>query len=339
MPSATIKLFLAYADPRRLRIAEISNWNGKAVARHRAELDDILAREESHQAGVYFLTGTDPDSSRNAVYIGEAEVIRDRIKNHLDKDFWNSLIFVLSKDENLTKAHNKFLEGLLIEQANKAGRALVRNGQASGSKLPESDRADMEIFLDRIHQLLPVLGADFLVPISAHRPEAQLNPLLYCKIKGIVAKGIQGIGGFLVYKGSQAVVKERDSTQKFPYARELRERLIQEGVLEKKEKWLEFVKDAEFTSPSAAASVVQGGSANGRLEWKTEDGMTLKELEEAYGGRDQMKVPNAGQAVIAEDKLCNYLLNLAHRRGASKAKLLIGMGYRPDDWQRLSRNA
>jgi hypothetical protein len=281
MHSATIKLFLAYADPKRLRIAEISNWNGKAVAGPRAELDDILARPESHQAGVYFLTGTDPDSGRNTVYIGEAEVIRDRIKNHLDKDFWNSLIFVLSKDENLTKAHNKFLEGLLIEQANKAGRALVRNGQASGSKLPESDRADMEIFLERIHQLMPVLGADFLVPISPQSLGTKTTPLLYCKMKGLVVKGIQGIAGFLVYKGSQAVLNERPSTKDFPYARTLRHRLIQDGTLEKKEKCYEFVKDTEFTSPSAAAAVVQGGSANGLREWKTEDGKTLKELEEA----------------------------------------------------------
>ncbi len=48
-----------------------------------------------------------------------------------------------------------------------------------------------------------------------------------------------------------------------------------------------------------------------------------------------MKVPLADQAVIAQDKLCNYLLNVAHRRGASKARLLIAMGYRPDNWQRL----
>jgi hypothetical protein len=48
-----------------------------------------------------------------------------------------------------------------------------------------------------------------------------------------------------------------------------------------------------------------------------------------------MKIPNAHQAVITQDKLCTYLLNIAHRRGASKAKLLLAMGYRPDDWQRL----
>jgi len=48
-----------------------------------------------------------------------------------------------------------------------------------------------------------------------------------------------------------------------------------------------------------------------------------------------MKVPNADHAVIAEDKLCNYLLNLSHRQGAAKARLLMMMGYRLDQWQRL----
>ena len=98
---------------------------------------------------------------KNAVYVGEAESIRDRLRNHLDKDFWNHVIFFISKDENLTKAHIRYLEGRLIEQAKDTGRSVVMNGQSSGAKLPESDREDMEIFLNRIHQLLPVLGADF----------------------------------------------------------------------------------------------------------------------------------------------------------------------------------
>ncbi len=228
---------------------------------------------------MYFLTGTDPDSGKDAVYIGEAEVIKDRIKGHLDRDFWNALTFVISKDENLTKAHIRYLEGRLIDQAKEAARALVLNGQSSGSKLPESDREDMEVFLDRIHQLMPVLGADFLVPISSPRREARKTEVLLCEIKGVVARGIQGVGGFLVLKGSQAVLTERPSTEHQPYARMLRQRLIEDGSLERKEKFLEFVRDTEFTSPSAAASVIHGGNANGLLAWKTEDGKTLKELE------------------------------------------------------------
>jgi hypothetical protein len=48
-----------------------------------------------------------------------------------------------------------------------------------------------------------------------------------------------------------------------------------------------------------------------------------------------MNLPNANNAVIAQDKLCDYLLNVAHRRGGPKARLLIAMGYRPDQWQQL----
>jgi len=136
MPSATIKIFLAHGDPKRLRTAELSNWTGKAVAGPRSEFDGVLAREESQNSGVYFLTGIDPETGKNAVYIGEAESIRDRVKGHLDKDFWNHIAFFTSKDENLTKAHIRYLEGRLIEQAKQAGRAEHRAGTSGPAPVP-----------------------------------------------------------------------------------------------------------------------------------------------------------------------------------------------------------
>ncbi len=48
-----------------------------------------------------------------------------------------------------------------------------------------------------------------------------------------------------------------------------------------------------------------------------------------------MKIPNGDKAVIAPEKLRDYLLNPAHRRGGSKAHLLVSLGYSADDWQRL----
>ena len=97
MPSVTIKIFLVHGDPKRLRTAELSNWTGKAVAGPRSEFDSVLAREESPNSGVYFLTGTDPETGQSTVYVGEAESIRDRIRGHLNKDFWNNIIFFISK--------------------------------------------------------------------------------------------------------------------------------------------------------------------------------------------------------------------------------------------------
>jgi hypothetical protein len=89
MPSATIKLFLVHGDAKRLRTAELSNWTGKAIAGPRSELEGVLGRDEAVKSGVYFLSGTDSESGKSAVYVGEAESIRDRLRGHLDKDFWN----------------------------------------------------------------------------------------------------------------------------------------------------------------------------------------------------------------------------------------------------------
>ena len=281
MPSATIKLFLVHGDAKRLRTAELSNWTGKAVAGPRSELDGVLAREETAKSGVYFLSGIDSESGKSAVYVGEAECIRDRLRGHLDKDFWNHVVFFISKDENLTKAHVRYLEGRLIEQAKLVGRALVMNGQSSGSKLPESDREDMEIFLGRIHQLMPVLGADALLPIGSAPEGPAEKQILFCEIKGLKATGHLTPTGFVVLKGSQAVLKERASAHQYPYTLASRRRLIEDGTLVEEREHLKFTRDAEFSSPSAAATVVHGGSANGLLAWKSKGGKTLKELEGA----------------------------------------------------------
>ena len=99
----------------------------------------------------------------NAIYIGEAECIKDRIKTHLSKDFWNNIVFFITKDENLTKAHIRYLEGRLIDIAKSVDRSIVMNNQSSGAKLPESDREDMEVFLEKMLQVLPVLGVESFV--------------------------------------------------------------------------------------------------------------------------------------------------------------------------------
>lgn len=279
MPSATIKIFLVHGDPKRLRTAELSNWTGKAVAGPRSEFDIVLARDESQNSGVYFLTGYDPETGKSAVYIGEAESIRDRVKIHLNKDFWNQIVFFTSKDENLTKAHIRYLEGRLIEQTKEAARAEVKNGQSSGARLPESDREDMEIFLDKIHQLLPVLGIEVLVPTTANAKTAAEIELLSCEIKGLKASGRLTPNGIVVFAGSHAVLNERASSQKYPWPLNMRQKLKDEGVLSVETDHLLFTRDAEFSSPSAAASVIHGGHANGLIAWKNKNGKTLKELE------------------------------------------------------------
>lgn len=279
MASATIKIFLAHGDPKRLRTAELSNWTGKAVAGPRSEFDGVLAREESGGSGVYFLTGNDPESGKPALYIGEAESIKDRVKTHLDKDFWNQIVFFISKDENLTKAHIRYCEGRLIEIAKKSGRAVIKNNQGSGSKLPESDREDMEVFLEKMQQLLPALGVELLVPAVSAAEKSTENDLLSCEIKGFKATGYLTPNGIVVLTGSQAVLTPRESSTKYPWSTTLRDKLKEEGSLVENGDHLKFVKDVEFSSPSAAAAVIHGGQANGLTAWKNKQNKSLKELE------------------------------------------------------------
>lgn len=279
MPSATIKIFLVHGDANRLRVAELSNWTGKALAAPRNEFDNLMVREESTCPGIYFLTGIDPETEKPVVYIGEAESIRDRLRSHLGKDFWNQIIFFVSKDESLTKAHIRYLEGRLIEQAKSASRSIIANSQNSSAKLPESDREDMEIFLEKILQLMPVLGADFLVPILVKQEATKKMKELFCVIKGLKATGIQSTTGFVVLKGSQAVLEERPAAHKYPWLINLRKKLIDNKTLMPLNGILIFSVDTEFPSSSTAAAVIHGGTANGLVTWKNKDGQTLKDIE------------------------------------------------------------
>lgn len=278
--SATVKIFLTEGDPASVRTAEISNWTGKAVAGPRSQLELILQREEAKKPGIYFLTGINSETGKPRVYIGEAEVIRSRMKSHLDRDFWKTVIFFVSKDENLTKAHIKYLEGKLIDMTKEADRFELENTNSSGSHLPECDAADMDVFLAKVEQLLPVLGQDFLKPIATVTVTPSKSGLLSCTIKKVKANGRPSENGFLVLKGSEAVLVERPSVRKYPYPSTLRSQLMSEGVLAEESDKLVFAKDYEFSSPSAAASVIHGGHANGLISWKSSKGVTLKELEQ-----------------------------------------------------------
>jgi len=280
MTSATIKLYLPRGDAKSLRTAEIFNWTGKAVAAPRTELEELLAREELDKAGVYILIGNDPSTNAPSAYIGEAEIIRDRLKQHKTKEFWFAAIVFVSKDENLTKAHVRYLESRLLAEAVKVNRFKLDQNQAGGSRLPESDRADMESFLDYIRQLLPILGSDLLTPIAQPAPLAQSGGILYCRIKGAEAKGQRTPNGFVVLKDSTAVLEQRPSAESYPYVLAERNQFIADGTLAERNGFLVFTKDAEFSSPSAAAAVIHGGSANGLIAWKTQDGRMLKQLDE-----------------------------------------------------------
>ncbi|RUP05930.1 MAG: GIY-YIG nuclease family protein [Mycobacterium sp.] len=285
----SVRLFLADGTPGGLLTAEIMNWTGHVVAAPRSDLAALLKRPETSRTGVYLLLGDDPDSlGGQLAYIGEGDDIAKRLYQHASsedqggKDFWDRAVVLTSKDTNLTKAHARYLESRFIALAQLAKRARLINGTAPAPiTLPEADQSDMEYFVAQAKILLPVLGVNLLrsaatagemptVPTSEIAADTD-SPLfeLHLKKEGIVAQAREIDGEFTVLAGSGARAAWMAASHHGYKA--LREQLIQEGALAPADNGaVQFAHDQVFASPSAAAAVIAGRSANGRIEWKVQ---------------------------------------------------------------------
>ena len=180
----------------------------------------------------------------------------------------------------------QFLESRLIALARAAKRMPLDNAnQPAEPSLSEADRADMEVFLGHMLGMLPVLGVHAFEQ-APKAPAAKAGPVLTCKGKGVQATGYEASQGFVVRAGSQAVADTVPSmAQHVRGMFDLRQELISNGVLAMQGGLYQFTQDYSFSSPSTAAAVVLGCSANGRVEWKAADGRTLKEIQEAEAGQ------------------------------------------------------
>lgn len=116
--------------------------------------------------------------------------------------------------------------------------------------------------------------------------------ILFCKIKNVVARGYQSPNGFIVLEGSQAVLEERSSAQKWPSVLVQRNSLIEESVLIPKGDAYTFTKNTEFSSPSAAAAAIHGGSANGLTAWVDSNGKSLKQIEKMRHNKASISTPD-----------------------------------------------
>ena len=276
----SIRLFLADGTPDGVWVVEKSNWTGLALMAPRSRYAELRGRDELTGPGVYVLVGPPESGAKSIrVYIGETDVLRHRLDNHQrNKDFWTKAVIFTAKDANLNKAHVRYLESRLLSIAADAGRAELENGATTALPvLSEADRADMESFLSDMLLIYPVLGVTAFDKISDSIPSEEAERLVL-KGKGARAEGQETSDGFVVFK--DAVARPDVVPSIHTYGRELRESLVAAGVLSIEGEGLRLTQDYLFASPSLAAMVLLGRTANGRIEWKSKAGVTLKALQE-----------------------------------------------------------
>ncbi len=278
----SISVFLFDGDPNGLRFIEKSNWTGKGVVCPRSRFPDVKTRIEFDKPGVYVLLGTSTDGEVS-VYIGEGDPVKQRLESHFsNKDFWNTIILFTSKDDNLDKTCVQYLESRLVKLAKEAKRCVLENGNnPEEPTLSEAKLADMETFLEQMLLCYPTIGLNVF-----EKPQEviQKQNLLFLKAKDIEASGYDSTEGFVVLKGSQAVLHEVPSIHHFMLQKRLD--FVKQGILLETPHWYVMAQNYIFDSPSTAAGVLLGKSINGREVWKDENGRTLKEIQLARIERD-----------------------------------------------------
>jgi hypothetical protein len=153
------------------------NWTGLGIVFPREKWPTTKQRAEFSRAGIYILVGYRAEGDElPTVYVGEGDVIRNRIDNHFQsKDFWSRAIVFTASNNSLNKAHVKWLEYALVNRAAEAKQSILDNGTAPQEpSLSEAERSDTEGFLREILQILPLVGLRaFEVPKAVVEPHKE----------------------------------------------------------------------------------------------------------------------------------------------------------------------
>ncbi len=283
----SIRIYLPDGSASGLRHVEIANWSGQAIACPRSRFSELASWEEAQRPGVYFLLEQHSTDDRSTVYIGESENVFKRLNDHdRKKEFWNEVIIFTSKDENLTKAHIKYLEARLVTLTIIADRYSLENGNTPPqSSLPRADKDAMEEFIYNSKMILGTLGHKLLEPLTLPMQEEVnkdnetiMRIELYFNVNNIKAIGQQSDEGFILIENSKI---SKETTQSIPgKVTQLRNKLIEDGILKDNGKDYVLTKSTLISSPSYAAALVAGTSRSGPQSWKDKNGKTLKEIEE-----------------------------------------------------------
>lgn len=250
-------------------------------------MDLCKDRKELKQTGVYFLFGKDEEHDKAVVYIGQASVrkngdgILNRLQEHNsnpEKDYWTEAIAITTSNDSLGPTEISYLEHRFYQLAMEAKRYDVKNGVDPAQGNPsEEKQSELEDFIDYAKIVVGILGHKVFVPLvesTSGDTVGTEEPVLLCVKNGVQATAIRTSDGFVVKKGSLLSMKPTKSCPKFVLKKreQYKNAIDENGVLQ---------EDVLFNTPSGASSFVCAASTSGYVEWKTQDGRTLKQLEKA----------------------------------------------------------
>ncbi len=274
----TIQMCIFDGNPNGMIMCELSNWNGRVYKISRNDLSEFANRPDCEYTGVYFLFGKDEDN-KDTVYVGEAEKMLVRLKQHLkDYNYWNDCVVVISKDNILNKAHVKYLENKFYTLAVDAKRSsIINNTVPTCSSISEFDESMLSEFIENARLLVNTLGYKVFNKIDTSVVEKENSDTIFhiAAARGADAKGLIVPDGFMVIKGSK-IAKNTVPSMSSNLVN-LRNIMLEKNIINQE---FVFVTDYIFTSPSLAAAIVMGRNANGRTEWKNINNKSIKDIEE-----------------------------------------------------------
>jgi hypothetical protein len=264
------------------------DWKGFVVVCPQACFETARSMKQFNQPGVYILSKQGlPGNPFPKIYIGHADPIKERLNNHYanpKKDWWEKVFICIGDSSGkLNRAHMQYLESRMIQMA-KFANLCDHSENIAMPKLPAFSTQDEQIvddFLPKLLFVLHILGLNIFVtpPNSGNGTSGEsATGMFFINSKNIAAKGYQNAGEFVVLANSEAVL------QIVPSALAgridiFRKSLESQGVLKAENGRLKFTKNYSFSSPSATAAVIIGGEADGRRQWKNEQGKSINDLE------------------------------------------------------------
>lgn len=291
----SINLLLMDEVANGLVKCSLANWTGLTYKIPRTELDKCKEIPALKQTGVYFLFGRSDETGEEVVYVGQAGIRKNgegillRLLEHRKnekKDYWTEAVVFTTSNDSFGPTEISYLENQFCNMAKDANRYTVKNSNdPTPGNITEEKKCELDEFIDFSTTIMKTLGHQVFVPLVSNAKEDSANssstvvddePLFYFNRTAGKASGRRSAEGFVVLEGSVVSAKLQASCpENVKKVREFYAKIIDnQNVL---------TDNVLLTSPSAAAAFVGGSSYSGNLMWKTEDGRTLKEVEEAEG--------------------------------------------------------